>query len=66
MIPKNFSHSNDNRNNYQKESLKCTSVLLSLVINELVVVIWVLSKVPRNTSHIHTDPICMCNKCHYK
>lgn len=28
MIPKNFSHSNDNRNNYQKESLKCTSILL--------------------------------------
>lgn len=35
MIPKNFSYSNDNRNDYPKESLKCTSILLSLVTNVL-------------------------------
>lgn len=49
-----------------KRKVSNVPVFCSLVINELVVVIWVLSKVPRNTSHIHTDPICMCNKCHYK
>lgn len=43
MIPKSFSHSNDNGNYYQKESVKFTCIQLSLVV-EVAVEIWVFIK----------------------